>query len=98
MPFSSPKDLVLSNNTDSLKFNGNDDALVTCSAMSLNDFACKYDMELVEGKQIMTVIVGNKELIGEYAVDAEGKVTFKVTDGDADLLAIYPVNTVFANK
>ena len=98
MPFSSPKDLVLSNNTDSLKFNGNDDALVTCSAMSLANFACKYDMELVEGKQMMTVTVGGKELIGEYAVNMEGRATFKVTDGDADLLQVYPVNTIFANK
>ena len=98
MYFSSPKDLVLNNGDDGIKFNGNDNALITCAAMNLNEYACKYEMAIVNNKQIMTITVADKEIKGEYTVDMTGKVVFKVTEIDSALAAIYPVGTEFKNK
>ena len=99
--FLAKKDVSLSGTTNAgaatIKFGDSGKVLLTCAGLSADNVECAYKMYMNGNAQEMVITVGSDTIKGTYAVNAQGVVTFTVTEATGNLAAAIAANTVFAN-
>ena len=82
----------------SLTFGDAGTAKLNCAALNANDLACTYVMRMNGANQEMALAVSDSIIVGTYAVDVTGKVTFTVTSVTGSLSAYIAAGVVLTNN
>ena len=76
---------------------GQNGAITLNNTLLGGDLAGTYEMAMGETAQMMTVKTAMGNIVGKYAVAANGAVTFEVTEVTGDLAAGVNVGAVLSN-
>ena len=96
------ENMVLAGETNageaSIKFATGGKAYLSCSGLSISNQEVSYTTNVTSEGQEMVIAMGDNTLKGIYAVDAEYKVTFTVSEATGQFATLVSAGAIFSNQ